>query len=386
MELSGHIRKRTSKKGEVSYQIIIELPNDPITGKRNRKYKTLTDCTKKQAEREMRKIMDELESGKYIEKDDITLAEWMKKWIDLYKKGISPTTQRGYENQIKIYILSQPISKKRIQEITTDDVQSWINTLMDASPTSNNKISAKTIRNVYTNLNAALNKAVSLKKISSNPCAEVTLPKCRKYQGEVYDEEEIAKLLKCCEGKDIELMIKLALTLGLRRGELLALKWSHIDFNKQIVKINENMVYVGKDVAKAGYIIKSPKSESGNREITITEKLTELLQKYYKIFISTGKTDGFVICQPNGEPYTPNALTRKFDRFLKANNLKKIRLHDLRHTNATLMLKHGISAREAQSRLGHADVSVTLGTYSHILSSMEKSTANTIESAVLCLA
>lgn len=131
---------------------------------RNRKYKTLTDCTKKQAEREMRKIMDELESGKYIQKDDNTLAEWMKKWIDLYKKGISPTTQRGYENQIKIYILSQPISKKRIQEITTDDVQSWINTLMDASPTSNNKISAKTIRNVYTNLNAALNKAVSLKK------------------------------------------------------------------------------------------------------------------------------------------------------------------------------------------------------------------------------
>lgn len=205
----------------------------------------------------------------------------------------------------------------------------------------------------------------------------------------MYDEEEIAKLLKCCEGKDIELMIKLALTLGLRRGELLALKWSHIDFNKQVVKINENMVYVGKDVAKAGYIIKSPKSESGNREITITEKLMELLKKHYEAYLSTVKTSdngGFVICQPNGEPYTPNALTRKFDRFLKANNLKKIRLHDLRHTKATLMLKHGISAREAQSRLGHADVSVTLGTYSHILSSMEKSTANTIESAVLCLA
>ena len=388
MQISGHIRERKTKKGK-SYQLVVELPHNKSKGKRDRVFHTLHNVTKKQAEKELRKMLDDLENNEYVEKDSITIIEWMNKWMSLFKNNISQTTRRGYENQIRIYIADHPIGQMLLQSVRTEDVQAWINDLAKASPASGEQISAKTIKNVFMNISAALKKAVELNKIRRNPCDGVSLPKCKKYQGEVYDDEDVAKLLSCANGTDMEVPIKMELVLGLRRGELLALRWDHVDFNKQIIKIDENLVYVDKSVSKDGYIIKAPKSASGLRLIYMTEKLLELLKKHYEDYLNmAGKTGsfhdgGFVICQPNGKPFTPNAMTRKFERFLENNNLKKIRFHDLRHINATLMIKNGISPREAQMRLGHADVSVTLGTYSHVLDSMQQATAEKIENAIL---
>ncbi len=386
MQVSGHLRKR----GDNTYQLIVELPPDKLTGKRNRKYVTLHNITKKQAEKALRKMEIDIENDEYIDRDGTALIEWIDKWFNLFKKDISPTTERGYRDQIKIYIRNHKIGGICLQDLTTEDVQSWINDISAASPATGEPLSPKTVKNVYTSLNEALNKAVDLNKVKRNPCKGVNLPKCTKYQGEVYDEAEVVQLLKCAADTDMELPIKLALTLGLRRGELLALKWNHIDFDKATITVDENLVYVDKSISTDGYITKAPKSASGIRTLCISDKLIELLKKHHQLYIDKVKEkgekfndEGYVICQPNGKPYKPNSMTRKFDRFLDKQHLKKIRLHDLRHTNATLMLKNGISAKEAQARLGHADVSVTLGTYSHVLDSMQRSTAEKIESSIL---
>lgn len=388
MQVSGHIRKREKKGGDVSYQIIIELPIDSVTGKRNRIYKTVRG-TKKEAEKVMRKMMDDLENHTYIEDNKMTVAEFVIHWFDLYLKDLSPTTLKGYKYQIDNYIINQKIGKIRLQDLTTSDVQRWINSLYDESPLSNKPMSAKTVKNIYHNLCAAIDKAVVLELVKKNVCKAVSLPKVQKYTAEVYDEKEIQQLLNAIQGTDMELPLIIDINLGLRRGELLALKWKHIDFEKGLVSIEDNMVEVDRSVSADRILTKAPKSISGQRVIPISSALKEYLKRAHTDYLlqklKMGKDffDGdYVVCQENGKPYKPNSLTSKFNDFLKKNNLKHIRLHDLRHTNATLMLTQGISPKVAQMRLGHSDYSTTMNIYSHVLKSVETEAAETIETAI----
>lgn len=333
MQLSGHVRKRND-----NYQVIIEMPRDTKTGKRKRKYKTLKGVTKKQAEKYMRDMITEMEQGTYIEESSVTVAEWLDKWYTTFKKpNISVTTQRGYEGQMK-GTKACDIASKRLQDVTSIDVQNWINDLSQHSPITGEPLSSKTVKNIFHNLDAAMKKAVDLDMIRKNPCHGVTLPKCQKYQGQVYDEEDIKKLLSTCKGTEMEIPITLAVTLGLRRGELLALKWSHIDFDNLTITIKENMVEVNKSVSENRIITKDPKSQSGNRTIKITEMLADLLKKHkaecLKNRLSMGSeynSGDYVVCRNDGSPYLPNTLSRKFHKLLLKNNLKMIRFHDLRH-------------------------------------------------------
>ena len=150
MLVSGHIRKRETKSGSPSYQIIIELPFNYEKGKRNRIFKTVKG-TKKEAEKVMRKMMDDLENHTYVEDSKITVGEFAEQWYDLYLKDLSPTTLGGYRYQIENYIINQEIGKIRLQDLTTSDVQRWINSLYDESPLSNKPLSAKTVKNIYHN-------------------------------------------------------------------------------------------------------------------------------------------------------------------------------------------------------------------------------------------
>ncbi len=388
MQVSGHLRKRETKGDKSSYQIIIELPVNPTTGKRNRIYKTVRG-TKKEAEKVMRKMMDDLENHTYVKDNKITVAEYLKIWFDLYLTDLSPTTLKGYEYQIENYIINQDIGKIRLQDLTTSDVQRWINSLYDESPLSNKPLSAKTVKNIYHNLCAAIDKAVVLEYVKKNVCKAVSLPKVQKYTAEVYDEEEVQALLNAIKGTDMELPLMIDINLGLRRGELLGLKWKHIDFEKGLISIEDNMVEVKKEVSADRVLTKSPKSASGQRVIPISSTLIEYLKKAHSEYLlkkfKMGKDffDGdYVVCQENGKPYKPNSFTDKFNNFLKKNNLKHIRLHDLRHTNATLMLTQGISPKVAQMRLGHSDYSTTMNIYSHVLKSVETEAAEKIENVI----
>ena len=388
MHVSGHIRKRNRKNGKPSYQIIIELPPDPVTGHRIRKYKTIIG-NKKQAEIVKRKMMDEIENHVYIEDNNITVSEWIKQWFELYLKDLSPTTLNGYSYQIKHYILNQDIGKIKLQDLTTSAVQAWINTLSENSPVSNKPMSAKTVKNIYHNLCAAIEKAVALELVKKNVCKNVSLPKIKKHIATVYDEKEVSELLYAANGTDMELPIMIAVNLGLRRGELLALKWKHIDFEHNSISIEENLVEVNSTVSPDRILTKSPKSQSGQRVIPISSFLSDYLKKAYKDYMlqkmkmgTSFHDNGYVIHQENGNPYKPNSFSSKFNDFLKANNLKHIRFHDLRHTNATLMLTQGISPKVAQMRLGHSDFSTTMNTYSHVLESVETNAAERIENAI----
>ncbi|MEF9983454.1 MAG: tyrosine-type recombinase/integrase [Oscillospiraceae bacterium] len=381
LQVSGHIRERKLNDNKVSYQLIAEINdiNNP-TFNRIRRYKTIRNCTKKEAERLLREFINEIETNTHIEKVSTLLKDYMPSWFELYVKDfISPTTCSGYENQINRYILPQ-LGEYKIQSITTSIIQNWINQLYVKSPCTNNPLSAKTVKNIYLNLKNCLDRAEAESIIKVNPCKYIKLKQIHTPEQSVYDLDEVHKLLNLSKGTDLELPMLLEVTLGLRRGELLGLKWKHIDFENSTVKIIDNLVQV-----KGELITKLPKTVSGQRTLEIPMEVMEILKVKYSAYISRklamGKTfnDGnYVISQFNGLPYKPDSFTQKYKRFLKQNNFREIKLHSLRHTNATIMLQSGISAKVAQARLGHSDVSTTLNIYSHVLTSMDKEAANTI--------
>ena len=373
---TGSIRPRKTDKGE-SYQITIEFEPDSDTGKRNRQYKTVYG-TKKDAEKVMREMLSQIDNQVFVKNNDTTLKEFMEEWFNIYIIPFKEaTTTHYYRVQIERYIYPT-IGNKKLQDLKTIDIQKLYNQLRVKSTVSDKPLAPKSIRNIHMNIRAALDKAVEHELIQKNPAKKVELPKMPKYKADVYNKEEIKKLFEIVKGTDLELIMHILIFLGLRRGELIALRWRHINFEKKTVNIIDNIVNVKRKI-----ILKEPKSESGKREISIPDSLMLLLEKAYNDYLSrksiNKKMEDYIIFHDNGLPYTPMSMTTKIKRFLNSSELRRIRMHDLRHTSATLMLRAGISPKVAQQRLGHADFGTTMDIYSHVLEDMEQEAADKLD-------
>lgn len=374
---TGNIVERKRGNGEIRYEITVEGERDLLTGKRNRVYKTIKG-TKKEAKAVMRQMIVDMERGIAVRKSPKKVAEWLNEWLELYLPNIEETTRIGYKTKINNYLIPA-LGDIYLQSLRTEHVQKLINDMMarDLSP--------KNIRDTYNNINAAMKKAVVLRMIPFNPCEGVALPKLKRYKAKVYDLEMIHKLLSVAENTDMYLPILLCVTAGLRRGELLALRWDNIDFANSILQVRSNMVRGEKD-----FIIKAPKTESGIRDIHLGQEVMEVLKKERSKYVSdmfSKETNfqnlNFVIRQKDGSPIRPDSMSQKWRRFLEDNRLPSIRFHDLRHSNATAVIQAGVNPRVVQQRLGHSDVNITLNTYTHVLPDMDVEAAAKLDSIIL---
>lgn len=190
MNLSGNIVKKAKTRKGQSWQLTVEMPRDPITGERNRKYKTVTG-TKKEAEQELRRFINELEHGEYIADNNITVSAWMQKWLEVYAiPTVSPTTLVSYKGMNRRYI-EPMIGHLQVQELNALAVQIWVNKLRE-SPISGKPLSAATIKHTYHVLRGAMDKAVQAGLIHRSPCTGIQLPKGEKKKPVIYDETQIS--------------------------------------------------------------------------------------------------------------------------------------------------------------------------------------------------
>lgn len=368
------IRKHTAKNGDVSYQVVIEGGVDPITGKRNRYYRTVKG-TKKQAEAVRDKMKVEMERGYVVDPSEAKLESWMEEWLAQYVPNIEETTRTSYERNIRSYITPE-LGQVSLRNLKPLMIQSWINDLH-----AKRGLSPKSIRNAHMVLKAALGKAVILRMLPYNPCEGVVLPKAVKYKANIYTVKEMAEVLEIAKGSDMYLPVLLATNLGLRRGEILGLRWEHVDLKNSVIHIRENRV-----ITRKGVQTKAPKSSAGIRDITFGAQVQEALKQAKKQYalskLAKGRDfndSGIVVCQEDGTPFRPESMTRKWRRFLEAHNLKDIRFHDLRHSCATALLEAGVDPKTVQTRLGHADISMTLNIYAHCTPAMDRNAAQKLD-------
>ena len=378
MNLSGNIVKKAKTRKGQSWQLTVEMPRDPITGERKRKYKTVTG-TKKEADQALRRFITELERGEYIEDNNITVSDWLQKWLEVYiVPTVSPTTLVGYKGMIRRYI-DPLIGHLQVQEMNALAVQIWVNKLK-VSPSSGEPLTAGTIKHTYHVLRGAMDKAVQAGLIHRSPCAGIQLPKGEKKKPVIYDETQIQQLLDFARGTEMELIIDLELCMGMRRGELLGLQWQDVNWEKNQIHIIRSRVAVdGKSV------VKQPKTESGTRTLDVPEILMKKL-KAYKVKcmeqkIRVGRRlveEDFIIVHPDGKPIYPEYVSQMFTKLQKRANLPKCRFHDLRHLCASIMVKQGVEVKVAQERLGHKDITTTMNIYAHVLPGSAREAAEKI--------
>lgn len=371
--MRGHIRKRGSK-----YSIVVDIGKNPKTRKRQQKwfsgYKT-----KKEAQNDLNRILYELEQNTFILPSTDTLEEYLNYWIKQRKSNLSPTTIYGYKSMMKNHIIPE-LGNIKLAELKPLQIQEYYNKKLET-------LSPTTVLHHHRLLRKALEDAKQWQLIKLNPAEHIEPPKAKKYKAEVLNINEIKILLKALEGDRLEVPISLVLFLGLRRGELLALKWSDIDYKNKTISIQRNLVRGGDNGNEL--ILKEPKTEESNRTIPISDNILTLLkkqeikQKEDKLKLGEYYKDSdFIFTTETGNLINPATFSRDFGDFIKKNNFKHIRLHDLRHTNATLMLKSNIPAKIASERLGHSNTSTTLDLYSHVLKDMERETSDKLNDMI----
>ena len=375
---TGHIKPRKNLDNTTSYQLVVETDRDPVTGKRNRYYKTVK-CGKRQAEAELRKMIAEIEGGGICAPSAMKLADWMDTWLETYLPNIEETTRDGYREKIENYIKPN-LGHLLLKNLSPKVIQEWINNLKKKG------LSPKTIRNAYNNLNAALKKAVILQMIVRNPCEGTELPKLQKYQAQVYNVAMIQKALAAADSQSLYLMILLGGCVGLRRGEMAGLRWNHIDFAEETLTVVQNRVHANKAVVE-----KDPKTQAGNRTIAIGSDVANALREAKAAYDEAVEKPGFqalgyVLCRKDGKPFHPDSVTQKWERFVEKVQLPKIRLHDLRHSNATALIAAGVSAKIVQHRLGHSEISTTLNIYTHVLPEMDGDAAEKLNQSLFSTA
>ena len=192
---SGNIVERVRKSGKKCFEITVEGERDPLTGKRNRIYKTVK-CSEKEAKAIMRRMMTEMEQNKIIKKNHKTVTEWLEEWINLYLPNIEETTRVGYKTKINCYIVNS-IGDIQICSLRTEHVQRMVNDMLAKG------LSPKSIRDTFIIVKAAMKKAVVLRMIPYNPCEGVELPKLKKYKANVYDQDMIHTVLETAYGTDM---------------------------------------------------------------------------------------------------------------------------------------------------------------------------------------
>lgn len=313
---------------------------------------------------------------------NMLFSDYMLEWLENIKSKVVQSTYIGYEQVVKGRLCPYFKSKKiKLIDLRPRDIQDFINHLYKQ------RLKGSTIAHYTSNMNTALKEAVIAEIIPSNPMDRIESVKKEVYIPEFYTDDELIELIEVIKTQKLELPLTLGIIYGLRREEILGLTWNAIDFKNKSITIRKT-VGRGKYDGVTQFLIKDiPKNKSSYRTLPMFDFITDLLKKYKekyklneKIFGNTYITDykDFICLMDNGELVKPDYVDRTFSRILKENGFRHIRLHDLRHSCATLLLRNGVPLPEIQKWLGHSNI-VTTQRYSHLDQNDKSIPANMIE-------
>lgn len=367
--MRGHVRKHGA-----GWSIVYELPRD-ADGKRKQKWLSGFP-TKKEAERRLIEILRQADSGVYVDPGNLDVAGLMDQWLKHMEGQVSRKTLDGYNGLVSAYIVPGlgAIKLAKLRPLHVDRFLKELRSVRTGKP-----LAGKTRLHIYRVLSEALKRGVRWQLIERNPCEDVDAPRKNKPQIETLDAEQLQTVLEASRGGDWETAVLILATTGMRRGEVLALRWSDIDLDAAALFVRRTLEDVNGKVA-----FKEPKTDRSRRKVALAEVTVNALrtwrQRQAEFCMATGlrPTDDLVFHRVDGTPMLPSSLTQYFSRLTARLGLD-VHLHALRHTHATQLLRAGVNVKVVSERLGHSSVAFTMDTYADVLDDMQDAAADAID-------
>jgi integrase len=374
--MTGHVRRR----GERSWEIKFDLGADPLTGKRRIRYVAFRG-TKRAAEIELARLVSQNAAGEGVDPSKSTVAEFADRWErDWATANVGLKTLERYRQLLRLYVKPH-IGSVRIQKLRAVHLNELYSALLRSGGRSGRPLSVRSVGHVHRVLHRALGHAATWGVVSQNVASLVAPPPGPDDEIKILTEEQIGAILRHLEGRTLRPIVSFLLGTGARRGEVLALRWSDVDFKKNVVRIERSL-----EQTKGSLRIKSPKTKKGRRSVTISPWLAAELRSHRarqderRLSLGVGRApdDTAVFAKWNGELRSPSRLSQDFAAAMDALKIE-CTMHGLRHTHVSQLIASGLDVLTISRRIGHASPAITLNVYGHLFSNTDSRAADIME-------
>lgn len=367
--MRGHVRKRGGR-----WVAIIDLP--VTNGKRKQKWLSGFE-TKKAAERAMAEALVKIDQGVFVEASKQTLSDYLDTWLRAMRGQVKDSTLRSYEVIVNKRIRPN-LGALTLRRLTRSHLEALYGDLIEGG------LAPSSVGHTHAVLSRALRDAVDQHLIARNPAYGARKPKVPNRQVRTWSARGVSRFLDSIAGDRLSALFLVAVTTGMRRGEVIALRLRDVDLVAGRATILQSYVRAGR-----GWVFSEPKTSASRRTVALdTHTLAALREHRQRQMLERAlmgdayEENDLIFAREDGQPIEPRYVSERFDSLAKAAKLARIRFHDLRHTHATLALQAGVHPKVVQERLGHSDISITLQTYSHVLPGMQEEAAEQVASVL----
>ena len=370
--MRGHIQRRGN-----SYRIAVSAGFDPVTGKRRQIFRTVRG-TKREAERELVRLLREADQGTIADSGRLTVAEYLTdQWLPHMAQRVRPRTHLRYGQLIQQHVVPR-IGSLSLRKLRPSHIQSVIDRILADG------LAPRTALHAFRVLSEALRQAVRWQLLAVNPATAIQPPRPGRYQVVVPDSQVVGRILELARGTRLYVLLVVAAGTGMRRGEVLGLKWSNVDLDARLARVVVSLERAGREMHFA-----EPKTQRARRTVALPPFVIEDLRRHRREQAERRLLAGLawqdlnlVADRGDGGPIDPDAFSAAFATLAEKAGCPDVRLHDLRHAYATRLLEANVHPKIVSEALGHSTVGFTLDVYSHVVPSLQEHAARAIEEAL----
>ena len=385
--MQGHIHKRASRdrqgRPKNLWYVVVDIGRDENNKRRQKWHGSFR--TRREADAVRARLVADLNGGTYVEPSPITFEEWVRDtWLPGMRTQVKPSTWDSYRRNMDRHLLPR-LGHRRLRDLTAAHINVVYGDLLERGKSDGGGLSPKTVRYLHTTLHTALSHAVDANLIAANPAARAKPPKpsiAELNELRFWTPEQLRTFLSSVSGTPLEAAWRLTAMTGMRRGEVLGLRWSEVDFDNSRLSVRHTIISIGYEIHES-----TPKSRRA-RVIDLDGATIDLLREHQSqqaVEWDSGSDDNardLVFCREDGNPIQPDLFSQAFQRAAADAGLPRIRLHDLRHTHATIALSAGVPVKVVCERLGHQSPAFTLKQYAHVLPGMQAEAAREVAAVV----
>ncbi|MDD5093080.1 MAG: tyrosine-type recombinase/integrase [Dehalococcoidia bacterium] len=375
----GHLVKRS--KG--SWSLVINQGKDE-TGKRKQQWLTVQG-TRKQAEAKLADVLHEMDTGAYVSPSKLTTGQFLTQWIQDYSVNLSPQVADRYAEIIRLHLVPE-FGRIPLSDLKPARIQSYYTKALKVGRVDGKGgLSAQTVLHFHHLLHVALETAVRQGLLARNPASACTPPQPKHCEMVTVEHDHVTRFLQAAQKSPYYVVFYLDLFTGMRRSEILALKWSRVDLDLCHLSVVESL----HRLRNGEFILREPKSKRGKRLISLSSSVALLLREHKAAQENIRRELGLplrpndlVFARPDGSYIKPYTITRCFKTIARNIGQPELSLKSLRHTHASLMLREGVHPKIVSERLGHSTISITLDRYSHVTEGIQEAAALRFEESL----